>query len=193
MASELNVRISKAYARFDETPIAAASLGQVHSAALRDGREVVVKVQRPNIATQIAEDFEILAQMAEFLEAHTDFGRRRRLLEILEEFRLTITHELNYEREAQNLIALGENLAEFELIQVPQPIADYSTRRVLTMDYVRGSKITKLGPLARLELDGGKLAEELFNAYLKQVPVDGLFHADPPSFFSSVKTTVCNK
>jgi ubiquinone biosynthesis protein len=179
VAGELNVRISKAYSRFDETPLAAASLGQVHSAALRDGREVVVKVQRPNIAKQIEEDFEILAQIAEFLQAHTDFGRRRRLLDTLEEFRLTIKHELNYEREAQNLVAMGDNLAEFELIQVPQPIADYSTRRVLTMDYVRGSKITKVGPLARLELDGGALADGLFNAYLKQVLVDGLFHADP--------------
>jgi ubiquinone biosynthesis protein len=179
VVGELNVRISKAFSRFDETPIAAASLGQVHSAALRDGREVVVKVQRPNIAKQIAEDFEILAQMAEFLEAHTEFGRRRRLRDMLEEFRLTIKNELNYEREAQNLIAMGENMTEFELIQIPQPVADYSTRRILTMDYVRGGKITKLGPLARLELDGMALAEELFKAYLKQVLVDGLFHADP--------------
>ena len=101
------------------------------------------------------------------------------MLDMLEEFRLTIKHELNYEREAQNLIAMGENMAEFALIQVPQPVADYSTRRILTMDYVRGSKITQLGPLARLELDGMALAEELFKAYLKQVLVDGLFHADP--------------
>ena len=179
VASELNVRISKAFSRFDTAPMAAASLGQVHPAALRDGREVVVKVQRPNIAKQISEDFEILAQMAEFLEGHTEFGRRRRLLDMLEEFRLTIKHELNYEREAQNLIAMGENMAEFKLITVPQPVADYSTRRVLTMDYVRGSKITNVGPIARLELDGTALAEELFKAYLKQVLVDGLFHADP--------------
>lgn len=183
------MRISKAFSRFDETPIAAASLGQVHCAALRDGREVVVKVQRPDIAKQIAEDFEILAQMAEFLEAHTEFGKRRRLREMLEEFRLTIKNELNYEREAQNLVAMGENMAAFELIQVPQPVADYSTRRILTMDYVRGGKITKLGPLARLELDGMALAEELFRAYLKQVLVDGLFHADriPATYFSPTR------
>ena len=179
VTTELNVRISKAFSRFDEAPMAAASLGQVHSAVLRDGREVVVKVQRPDIAKQIAEDFEILAQMAAFLDAHTEFGRRHRFVEILEEFRLTIKHELNYRREAQNLMTVGENLSEFELIQVPQPVADYCTRRVLTMDYVRGSKITKLGPIARLELDGTALAEELFSAYLKQVLVDGFFHADP--------------
>ena len=179
MTSELGVRISKAFSRFDPEPIAAASLGQVHAAALRDGRMVVVKVQRPNIAKQIAEDFEVLTEIAEFLDTRTEVGKRHRFLNILEEFRITIQQELNYEREAQNLIALGNNLKEFELIHVPQPVADYSTRRVLTMDYVEGLKITKLGPLARLEMKGGPLAEELFKAYLKQVLVDGLFHADP--------------
>jgi ubiquinone biosynthesis protein len=177
--TELGVRISKAFSRFDPEPIAAASLGQVHSAALRDGRMVVVKVQRPNIAKPIAEDFEVLTEIAEFMDAHTELGKRHRFLNILEEFRITIQQELNYEREAQNLIALGNNLKEFELIQVPQPVADYSTRRVLTMDYVQGLKITALGPLARLEMKGAPLAEELFKAYLKQVLVDGLFHADP--------------
>jgi ubiquinone biosynthesis protein len=179
VSSDLGVRISKAFSRFDPEPIAAASLGQVHSAALRDGRLVVVKVQRPNIRQQIAEDFEVLEQIADFLEAHTEFGRRHRVLTILEEFRITIQQELDYEREAHNLIALGENLKEFELIQVPQPVPDYSTRAVLTMDYVQGRKITSIGPLARLELNGAPLAEELFKAYLKQVLMDGLFHADP--------------
>ena len=179
VATELGVRISKAFSRFDPVPIAAASLGQVHSAALRDGRLVVVKVQRPNIRKQIADDFEVLEQIAEFLDAHTELGRRHRFLKILEEFRITIQQELNYEREAQNLIALGKNLKEFELIQVPQPVPDYSTRSVLTMDYVQGRKITSVGPLGRLEMNGAPLAEELFKAYLKQVLVDGLFHADP--------------
>lgn len=179
VATELGVRISKAFSQFDTTPIAAASLGQVHSAALRDGRLVVVKVQRPNIRKQIADDFEVLEQIAEFLDAHTELGRRHRFLKILEEFRITIQQELNYEREAQNLIALGANLKEFELIQVPQPIPDYSTRSVLTMDYVQGRKITSVGPLIRLEMNGTALAEELFKAYLQQVLVDGLFHADP--------------
>src|SRR4030095_11213025 len=179
VASELGVRISKAFSRFDVTPIAAASLGQVHSAALRDGRLVVVKVQRPNIRKQIAYDFEVLEQIAEFLDAHTELGRRHRFLKILEEFRITILQELNYERAAQNLVALGANLKQFELIQVPQPVPDYSTRSVLTMDYVQGRKITSVGPLGRLEMNGTVLAEELFKAYLQQVLVDGIFHADP--------------
>jgi predicted unusual protein kinase regulating ubiquinone biosynthesis (AarF/ABC1/UbiB family) len=176
---ELGIRISKAFSRFDPTPIAAASLGQVHSAALRDGREVIVKVQRPNIRKQIAEDFEVLGQIAEFLDAHTETGRRYRFRTVLEEFRVTIQQELNYEREAQNLITLAENLKDFEHIQVPQPIRDYSARCVLTMDYVQGQKITSLSPVARLGLDGEALADELFKAYLKQILLDGLFHADP--------------
>lgn len=176
---ELGVRISKAFSRFDPKPIAAASLGQVHAAGLRDGREVIVKVQRPNIRKQIIEDFEVLGQIAEFLDTHTEIGRRYRFQVVLEEFRVTIQQELNYEREAQNLITLGANLKEFEHIEVPQPVRDYSTPRVLTMDYVQGRKITSLSPMARLGLNSEMLAEELFKAYLKQILLDGLFHADP--------------
>jgi predicted unusual protein kinase regulating ubiquinone biosynthesis (AarF/ABC1/UbiB family) len=86
---------------------------------------------------------------------------------------------LDYEREAQNLVTLGENLKDFEKIRVPQPVPDYTTRSVLTMDFVQGRKITALSPLARLDLDGSALASELFQAYLKQIMVDGMFHADP--------------
>lgn len=177
--AELGARISKAFSRFDVEPMAAASLGQVHRAALRDGRAVVVKVQRPNIRQQIVEDFEVLEEIAGFLDQHTALGRRHRFLVTLEEFRLAIQQELNYEREAHNLIALGKNLRDFKLIQVPQPVPDFSTRSILTMEEVQGRKITALGPLDRLELEGAPLAEELFQAYLQQVLVDGLFHADP--------------
>ncbi len=179
VTAELGVRMSKAFSRFDPEPIAAASLGQVHFAALREGQQVVVKVQRPNIRLQIAEDFEVLGQIAEFFDAHTDLGRRYRFLTILDEFRATIQQELDYLQEAQNLVSVGKNLKEFQLIQVPQPVADYTTRCVLTMDYVRGRKITSFEPLARLDVKGAPLAEELFKAYLKQVLIDGLFHADP--------------
>jgi len=177
--SELGVRVSKAFSDFNPKPIAAASLGQVHAAALRDGRQVIVKIQRPDIRKQIAADFEVLAQIADFLDAHTEFGRRYRFVTTLDEFRVTIQQELNYEREAQNLVILGENLKEFECIRVPQPVPDFTTRSVLTMDYVQGKKITALSPLTRLDLDGKPLAEELFKAYLKQIMVDGMFHADP--------------
>lgn len=179
VSRELGTRISKAFSRFDRAPLAAASLGQVHLAALRDGRQVVVKVQRPDIRKQIAEDFEVLHEIAAWFDAHTDVGRRYRFSSILDEFRLSIQQELNYEREAQNLVVVGRNLREFPLILVPQPVADYSTGCVLTMDYVRGLKLTKVGPIVRLDVNGCELAEEVFRAYLKQVLVDGLFHADP--------------
>jgi ubiquinone biosynthesis protein len=179
VTEELGVRISKAFSHFDPEPLAAASLGQVHLAALRDGRKVAVKVQRPGIRDQIVRDFEALTQIAELLEAHTGFGKRHRVLSILEEFRISLQNELNYEREANNLRIVGRNLAAFEHIYVPQPIDDYCTRRVLTMDYVQGRKITKLGPLTSLEMPGQVLADELFRAYLQQILVDGLFHADP--------------
>ncbi|HZP58725.1 MAG TPA: AarF/ABC1/UbiB kinase family protein, partial [Opitutaceae bacterium] len=178
--AELGVRISKAFARFDPEPLAAASLGQVHLAALRDGRPVVVKVQRPDIRPLIAEDFDVLEQIAAALDDHTDIGARVRFGGLVEEFRFTIQQELNYEREAQNLISVGQNLKKFPLIVVPQPVLDYCTRCILTMEYIPGAKITALGPLARIDrLDGAALAEEMFKAYLKQVLVDGLFHADP--------------
>jgi predicted unusual protein kinase regulating ubiquinone biosynthesis (AarF/ABC1/UbiB family) len=175
----IGVRLSKAFSRFDPEPLAAASLGQVHAAALRDGREVVVKVQRPGIEKTIADDFEVLKHIAEMLANHTDFGRKHRLQEMVEEFRISIEEELDYEREAQNLRAVGENLKEFALIRIPQPVDDFCTRHVLTMEYVRGAKITKVSPLARLDVDGCELADQLFRAYLKQVLIDGLFHADP--------------
>ena len=176
---ELQVRISKAFARFDPEPIAAASLGQVHAAALRDGREVVVKVQRPGIEKQIAEDFEVIASIAKFLDDHTEVGRRHRFAEMVEELRISIQRELNYEREAQNLESVGRNLEQYPRIVIPQPVRDYSTRHVLTMEHISGTKITSLSPVVRLELDGEELADQLFEAYLKQVLVDGLFHADP--------------
>ncbi|MFT3867528.1 MAG: AarF/UbiB family protein [Nibricoccus sp.] len=176
---ELGVRISKGFSFFDENPLAAASLGQVHRAALRDGRRVVVKVQRPGIRRQIAEDFEVLEQIAGFIDDHTELGRKKRFRVTLEEFRLVIRQELDYEREAHNLVTIGNNLKEFSLIQVPKPIPDFCTRRVLTMEEVQGQKITSLSPLALMELDGTALAEELFKAYLQQVLLDGLFHADP--------------
>jgi predicted unusual protein kinase regulating ubiquinone biosynthesis (AarF/ABC1/UbiB family) len=176
---ELGVRISKAFSRFDIEPIAAASLGQVHRADLRDGRPVVVKVQRPDIRRQIADDFDVLAEIAAFMDEHTEAGRKYRFGAVLAEFRTAIQQELNYQNEAQNLITVGKNLQEFKLIIVPQPVLDYSTRSVLTMDYIAGRKITSLGPLGQLDIQGGPLAEELFRAYLKQILIDGLFHADP--------------
>jgi predicted unusual protein kinase regulating ubiquinone biosynthesis (AarF/ABC1/UbiB family) len=177
--TELGVRLSKAFSFFDPEPLAAASLGQVHRATLRDGRDVVVKVQRPGIREQIAEDFEAIEQIVDFLKRHTQLARRYQFDKVLEEFQRTLLHELDYQREASNLRTIAENLKDFPRIRIPQPVADYTTRAVLTMEHIDGQKITSLTPLARTELDGAGLADELFKAYLKQVLVDGVFHADP--------------
>jgi predicted unusual protein kinase regulating ubiquinone biosynthesis (AarF/ABC1/UbiB family) len=98
---------------------------------------------------------------------------------MVEEFRRTLLRELDYRREAANLVTLGKNLADYPRLVVPQPIDDYTTSRVLTMEYVKGTKITELSPLARIDLDGCALAEDLCKAYLDQILVDGFFHADP--------------
>jgi len=177
--AELGVRLSKAFSEFEPAPLAAASLGQVHRAALLDGRPVAVKVQRPRILDTILEDLAALHEAAGLLDAHTELGRRIHLTGLLKEFRKTLARELDYRQEAENLVRLGKMLAEWKRLVVPRPVDDFTTARVLTMDYVRGRKITRIGPLARLEMDGAALAEELFAAYLHQVLVAGFFHADP--------------
>ena len=177
--SELGVRLSKLFSSFDPKPVAAASLGQVHRAELRDGRPVAVKVQRPDIREGIAEDLAALAEVAALLDKHTEVGRRFRFAAVVKEFERTLTQELDYRLEAQNLVTLGKNLAKFERIVVPQPVGDLSTARVLTMAHVSGRKITDISPLARLDMDGAALAEQLFRAYLQQILLDGFFHADP--------------
>jgi predicted unusual protein kinase regulating ubiquinone biosynthesis (AarF/ABC1/UbiB family) len=176
---ELGIRISKAFAMFATEPMAAASLGQVHEAALRDGREVAVKVQRPGIVGRIREDLEALSGAAALLDRHTDWGSRYGLEALIEEFGTSLSRELDYRAEAANLETLAEQLRGYERIQVPLPIPDYTTRRVLTMELVRGRKVTEIPAVARIELEGEALAEQLFEAYLKQILVDGRFHADP--------------
>src|SRR4051812_4158227 len=179
VANELGVRLSKAFSEFEPAPMAAASLGQVHKARLRNGRQVAVKVQRPAIRERMIEDLDALDEIAEFLDSHTEFGKRYEFGKMLEEFRRSLLRELDYRQEANHLTTIHEHLQEFESIVVPEPINDYTTSRVLTMEYVHGKKITDLSPLGRMEFDGGALAEELFRAYLKQILVDGFFHADP--------------
>jgi ubiquinone biosynthesis protein len=179
VSTELGVRLSKVFPTFEERPLAAASLGQVHRAALRDGRPVVVKVQRPDIRGRVLDDMEVLGELAGFVDDHTETGRRYAVADLLEQFRKSLVDELDYRREARNLVTLRDLLANRKRIVVPSPYDDLTTSRVLTMEYVEGRKITDLGPLGRLELDGAPLADELFAAFLQQALVAGTFHADP--------------
>jgi predicted unusual protein kinase regulating ubiquinone biosynthesis (AarF/ABC1/UbiB family) len=179
VSEELGVRISRAFQDFDNVPLASASLGQVHRAVLRDGRAVAVKVQRPGIREGILDDLDALREMAEFADAHTKFGKRYGFGPMLEQFRKSMMRELDYKQEAANLVTLATNLAAFPRLHVPRPVDDYTTSRVLTMDFIGGRKLTTLGPLAQLEVEGAALAEQLLAAYLQQILVDGFFHADP--------------
>jgi predicted unusual protein kinase regulating ubiquinone biosynthesis (AarF/ABC1/UbiB family) len=176
---ELGVRLSKAFETFEAKPIAAASLGQVHRAVLRDGREVVVKVQRPNVREQVQHDLDVFADIATTLEEHSDVARKLNLLGALEQARLTLHHELDYLQEAHNTELLRRNLEQFPRIYIPAIIHDMTTSRVLTSELVRGRKISKLTPLAMIEHDYADLAAMLTEAYLKQICVDGFWHSDP--------------
>jgi predicted unusual protein kinase regulating ubiquinone biosynthesis (AarF/ABC1/UbiB family) len=177
--AELGVRISKAYGLFERTPIAAASLGQVHTAALRDGRLVAVKVQRPGVESQVLDDLIALAEIAAFVDRHSDAGERYDFSEMVAEFKASLLDELDYVHEAAHLKMLGGNLKAFPAIVIPQPVDDYTTSRVLTMDFVLGTKVTEISPVVRVDLDAQRLGRELVRAYLHQIVVDGFFHADP--------------
>jgi predicted unusual protein kinase regulating ubiquinone biosynthesis (AarF/ABC1/UbiB family) len=177
--AELGTKLSKAYGMFEAEPIAAASLGQVHCAALRDGRMVAVKVQRPDAETGVMEDVAVMAEIAAFLDKHTEAGARYCFADVIAEFRKSLLEELDYLREAENLRTLGVNLARFKDIVVPQPVDDYTTSRVLTMDFVLGTKVTAISPLTLIDIDAERLGRELVHAYLHQIVVDGFFHADP--------------
>lgn len=177
--TELGTRLNKAFAEFDRRPLAAASLAQIHKARLHDGTVVAVKVQRPGVRRRFEEDLQAIGEAAAFLDKRTRLGRRYEFRRMIEEVKLGLFRELDYRQEARNLRAIRANLAGFTRLIVPRPYEDYSTERILTMDYVEGKKITDLSPLARTETDGPALAEDLFRAYLQQILVDGLFHGDP--------------
>ncbi len=177
--SELGVKISKAFKEFKEEPIATASLGEVHYAELRDGRSVVVKVQRPGIQEEVRKELEVLDKTSALLEEHTDAGKRFRVHRLFQQFRKTLLRELDYLKEAENIRQFSVNLEKFKNIIVPEPVNDFTTSRVLTMQYLEGEKITEISPFRQLELDGEKIADELFRAYLQQIVIDGLVHVDP--------------
>lgn len=176
---QLGIRISKAFESFEKNPIGAASLGQVHLATLRGGKVVAVKVQRPGIRQQIIDDLDSLSQVAEFLDGHTEGGKKYEIGRLVDHFRTSLMRELDYQKEALHLVELGRNLKEFKLLKIPYVVDDYSTSQLLTMEYLAGTKITSLSGAVLVDVDGAALAEELFRAYLQQILVDGFFHADP--------------
>ena len=176
---ELGGRLGKLFAGFESEPLATASLGQVHAAVLRDGRSVAVKVQRPHIREQLADDIEYFRELARFMTAHTRAGNRVDMIGVIQQLERALADELDYRVEARNAALLRRSLAEFPRILIPRVIDAYSTQKVLTVERVRGTKITDISPIARLEHDFTEVADEFARAYLKQITIDGHFHADP--------------
>lgn len=176
---ELGMDIKTAYAKFDVHPIAAASLGQVHRAQLLDGRDVVVKVQRPNVRSRIINDIEALDGMAKLLEEHVDTARKFHVRDFVKQFRRSMLAELDYSREAMNLERVAADLDDFEHIVFPKPVMPLTSDRVLTMDFMKGENLRRVSEDRMKQVDGMGLADELFHAYLRQVLDVGLFHADP--------------
>jgi len=159
VCSALGARITNVFSSFDREPIASASLGQVHRATLHEGRPVAVKVQRPGIHQQIVEDMEALEEIAELLDHRTEWGRRFGFAAMVDQLRRSLMRELDYRREAQNLLTLADNLESFDRIVVPTPVVDLTRSTVLTMEFIGGRKISSLGPLAMTDVDGAELAD----------------------------------
>lgn len=176
---ELHARISKLFASFEQEPLGSASLGQVHAAELRDGRSVVVKVQRPNLREQLAEDIEFFRELATFLTEHTSAGSRIDLIGVVQQVERALVDELDYRTEARNAASFRKALATFPHILIPRVIDAYTTHRVLTTERIKGVKIDEIPPISRIEYDFTDLAEEFAHAYLEQITNSGHFHADP--------------
>lgn len=177
--SELGVRISNAFGSFDDSPLAAASMAQVHRATLRSGEPVVVKVLRPGSRDRVIDDLTAINEIAMVFDSNTKFGKRYGFLGIAESLEKTMRRELDLRIECRSTERLRTMLTDYENLVVPRVFEDYSSASVLTMEYVPGTNITEVSPSVLVDVDGRVLAKELFDAYLHQVLVEGHFHADP--------------
>ena len=177
--AELGASIDDLFHVINTEPLGTASLGQAHAATLPDGRDVVIKVQRPNIRALLADDIDFFKELATFLTQHTSAGKRIDMLGILRQLERALADELDYRVEARNGAQFRRRLAPFPRLLVPRIIESYSTARVLTAERIRGTKVSEISPAIRSEHDLIMLAGELTRAYLHQIAVDGHFHADP--------------
>lgn len=175
----LGATVSTLFSSFDDRPLAAASLAQVHRATTRNGRDVVVKVLRPGVREVVKKDLDSLAQLAEFVDQRTPLGPRLGASRMLGQFRRSMGDELDYRKEAANLALFARLAADEPDLLIPGVVADYSSDVVLTLDRVPGRKVTDVTPLGLLDIDGPKLAASLFRFMLRSMLVDGVLHADP--------------
>ncbi len=176
---ELGRKINEVYTEFELEPVAAASLGQVYRARLHTGEEVAVKVQRPNLEATIKGDLEILNKVANFAERFPQLNENADWSGMLREFNQTIHEEMDYAAEGHNAERFRESFESWSNIHVPKIHWQATTRKVLTMDFIHGTKVTDLEEQERLGISPAKVNRLLIKTYLKQLLEDGFFHADP--------------
>ncbi|MCI3927006.1 AarF/ABC1/UbiB kinase family protein [Paenibacillus sp. TRM 82003] len=167
------------FREFRETPLAAASIGQVHYAVLKSGERVAVKVQRPGMKQTIETDLEILQDLAVLAEHRLAWAARYQLREIVDEFAKALRSELNYVTEGRNAERIAKPFADDPNIRVPKLYWEYSTPRVLTMEYVEGVKLSDVSRLVQAGNRPKVLAERVVRAILHQILIEGFFHGDP--------------
>jgi ubiquinone biosynthesis protein len=177
--TELQQPLDQIFLSFEERPLAAASIGQVHRAQLLDGTHVVVKVQRPDIKRTIEVDLEIMLHLASLMERHLDGWDVQRPTRIVEEFSRILGKELDYTLEAAYTERFARQFEGDSDVYVPQIYREVTTSRMLTMEYIRGIKPTAMERLVEEGLNQKKIAQKGLNLILKQIFVHGFFHADP--------------
>ncbi len=183
LTEELGAAPEHVFASFDETPIAAASIAQVHRATLRSGTEVVVKVQRPDIRPLVERDLDIVTRLARSLQERTGWARTIGIDDLAQGFAEALTEELDFRIEATNLTTVRNSAlareGEHPTVLIPEPNADLSTARVLVMERLRGEPLGTPGQVIPAGLDRNSLANRLLAFFLEQIMVDGVFHCDP--------------
>lgn len=176
---EEGIDIHNDYAEFIKEPIAAASMAQVHVAYLHTGDKVVVKVQRPDIEKMIETDLSILEELTHVLEKRTSWGRFYRVSEIVDEIAGAIRNELDFNQEARNADKFYKMYRKVSSVKIPKVYWNLSTRRVLTLEYMEGVKISDFANLRLSNYNKKKIADNLVEALFKQIYEHGFFHADP--------------
>ncbi|MEK9164574.1 MAG: AarF/UbiB family protein, partial [Chloroflexota bacterium] len=177
--AELGAPLGERFASFDESPLAAASLGQAHKAILRGGEKVVVKIQRPDIDRIVEIDLAALRTVVSWLKRYPPIRRRANVEALLAEFSATLRQELDYVAEAGNALRFAEMFKDNPSVRAPKVYAEFSTRRVLTLEDVYFIKITDYNSITAAGVSRADVAERLFQTYLYQIFVVGFFHADP--------------
>jgi len=176
---ELERKINEVYSEFELEPVAAASWGQVYRARLHTGEEVAVKVQRPNLEATIKGDIVILKKVAKFAERFPQLNENADWSGMLREFDTTIHEEMDYAAEGRNAERFRESFKNWSNIHVPTIYWNATTSKVLTMEFIHGTKVTDLEEQQRLNISSAKVNRLLIKTYLKQLLEDGFFHADP--------------